>query len=76
MNSPHSNMQFTCEEELNDKILLLDIPITRSNNKLVTSLYRKKTFSGAYMNYNSFFTNKLQEGFNQYIVIPILKYMC
>ena len=28
--------------------------ITRMNNKLVTSLYRQKTFSGVYMNYNSF----------------------
>ena len=33
------NIQFTCEEESNDTISLLDISITRSNNKLVPSLY-------------------------------------
>ena len=36
MNSRHLSIQFTCEEE--------------SNNKLTTSLYRKKTFSGVYLN--------------------------
>ena len=48
MNSRHRNIQFTCEEESNNKVSFLDISITRSNNKLVTSLYRKKTFSGVY----------------------------
>ena len=39
MNSRHRNIQFTCEKESNDKISFLDISATRSNNKLVTSLY-------------------------------------
>ena len=52
MNSCHCNIQSTCEKESNDKISFLDTSITRSNNKLFTSLYRKKTFNGVYMNYS------------------------
>ena len=42
MNSRHRNIQFPCEEEPNHKISFLNISITRSKNKLVTSLYQKK----------------------------------
>ena len=54
MNSRHPNIQFTCEGESNNKTSFLDVSIKRMNNKLVTSLYRKKTCSGIYMNYNNF----------------------
>ena len=54
MNLRHRNIQFTCEEESNDKVSFLGISIERSKNKLVTSLYRKKIFRGAYLSYNSF----------------------
>ena len=47
-----------------NNISLLDISITRINNKLTTSLQRKKTFSGVYFNFNSFFTYGLQKRFN------------
>ena len=62
MNSRHRNIQFTCEEKSNDKISFLDISLTRSNNKLVTSLYRKKSFSGVYMNYNNFLPTNYKKG--------------
>ena len=62
MNSSHLNIQFTCEEEPNDKILFLDISITRLNNKLVTLLNRKKTFRGVYVNYNRFSPTNYKKG--------------
>ena len=62
MNSCHTNIQFTHEEESNNKISFLDVYATRMNNKLVTSLNRKKTFTGAYMNYNSFLPLKYKKG--------------
>ena len=62
VNSRPCNIQFTCEEKSNDKILFLDISITRGNSKLVTLLYRKKTFSGVYMNYNSFLPTNYKKG--------------
>ena len=62
MNSCHPIIQFTCEEESTKKISLLDVSKSRMNNKLVTSLYRRKTFSGIYMNYNSFLALKYKKG--------------
>ena len=62
MNSRHPNIQFTCEEESNNKISFLDISVMRVNNKLTTSLYRKKTFSGVYLNFNSFLPMDYKKG--------------
>ena len=62
LNSRHPNIKFTCEEEKDNNISFLDISITGLNNKLTTSLYRKKTFSGVYMNYNSFLPVKYKKG--------------
>ena len=50
------------EKESNDKTSFLDISIIRPKNKLVTSLYQKKTFSGVYMNYNSFLPKNYKKG--------------
>ena len=52
--SRHRNIKFTCEEEKNNKISFLDISISRNNNALETSIFRKPTFSGVYTNFNSF----------------------
>ena len=62
MNSRHRNIKFTCKEESNDKISFLDISITRSSNKLVTSLYQKKICNGAYWNYSSFLPTNSKKG--------------
>ena len=62
MNLHDHNIQFTCEKESNDKSSFLDKSITRSNNKLVTSLYQKKRFSSVYLNYNSFLTTNYKKG--------------
>ena len=62
MYSRHPNIKFTCEEECNNKISFLDISVTRINNKLTTSLYRKKTFCGLYLKFNSFLTMGYKKG--------------
>ena len=62
MNFRHANIQFMCEEESNNKISFLDASITRMNSNLVTSLYRKKTFSNVYLNNNSFLSLKYKKG--------------
>ena len=38
----------------NDSASFLDLTITRENNKFVTSVYRKLTFSGIFTNFESF----------------------
>ena len=62
MNSRHKNMKFTFEEEQNDTMSFLDIKITRELGKLTTSVYRKKTFSGVYLNYGSFLPVDYKKG--------------
>ena len=54
INSRHRNIKFTCEEEKDNKISFLDISISRHNNGLETSIFRKLTFSGVNTNFNSF----------------------
>ena len=62
MNSRHANINFTVEEEVNGSLPFLDIIITRCEGKLTTSIYRKKTFSGVYVNYNSFLPRDYKRG--------------
>ena len=54
MNTKHPHIKFTSEFEENDSFSFLDIKITRSNNKLVPSVFRKATFSGVFNNLKSF----------------------
>ena len=54
LNSRHPNFKFTMETERNNSLPFLDLRIFRQNNKLVTTVYRKPTFSGLG---TSFFSN-------------------
>ena len=49
MNTKQPNIKFTLEFEQ-----FLDVKITRSNNQLITSVFRKATFSGVFTNFKSF----------------------
>ena len=54
LNSRHSNISFTHENEINNTLAYLDLSIYRKNNRFVTSIYRKPTFSGVFINFSSF----------------------
>ena len=54
LNSRHGNMNFTFETEVDNKLPFLDVLVSREGHSLITSLYRKPTFSGLYTNFNSF----------------------
>ena len=54
LNKQHKNIKFTSEIEENGSLSFLDIQIGRENNKFVTSVYRKPTFSGVFTNFESF----------------------
>ena len=62
MNSRHQNIKFTFEEKHNNKIPFLDISITRVGNELETSLFRKETFSGVYLSFNSHLPSECKKG--------------
>ena len=54
MNKQHRCIKFTSETEQNNTFSFLDINITRQNNQLKTSVYRKPTFSGVFTHYKSY----------------------
>ena len=54
MNKQHICIKFTSETEQNSIFSFLDINITRQNNQLKTSVYRKPTFSGIFTHYESY----------------------
>ena len=54
LNKEHKNMKFMSEIEENGSLLFLDIIISRENNKLVTSVYRKPICSSVFTNFESF----------------------
>ena len=55
LNTQHSNIKFTIEYEENGKLLLLDVLIAKkSSNRITTSVYHKKTYTGLLTNYFSF----------------------
>ena len=48
LSKQHKNIAFTFEMEQNGSLSFLDIRISRENNKFVTSVSRKPTFSGIF----------------------------
>ena len=50
----HKNIKFTSETENEGSIAFLDIKITSDNNKFMTSVYHKPTFSIILTNFRSF----------------------
>ena len=51
MNTNHPNIKFTSEFEENGSFSFLDVKTTRRNNQLVTSVFRKATFSDVFTNF-------------------------
>ena len=63
MNSRHKNIQFTKEIEKENSLSFLDIRIDRNvNNNFETSIYRKPTFSGVYLNFKSYTPEEYKRG--------------
>ena len=49
-------------------LVFLDIPISRNNNALETSIFRKPTFTGVYTNFNTFLSTEYKR-FAAHVVI-------
>ena len=54
LNSLHPSLKFINEIETNNSLPFLYVLVTKSNNKFITSVYRKPTFTGQYIHWNSF----------------------
>ena len=63
LNKQHKNIQFTKDDELDNSLPFLDIHITHNDDgTLSTSIYRKPTFSGLYLKWNSFVPKQFKTG--------------
>ena len=58
INSQHPNIKFTVEFENDNSIPFLDVLVTRDDTGFSTSLYRKKTYTGLYSNFDSLAPDK------------------
>ena len=54
--------KFTSEIEENDSVSFLDIKMNLENNKFVTSVYRKPTFTEMFTNFESFVPDIYKSG--------------
>ena len=54
LNSLHPALHFTFEKEANQSLPFLDVFIEKSGNNFLTSIYRKPTFTGQYLRWDSF----------------------
>ena len=50
----HMNTEVSLEKENDGRLYFLDINIFHEKGKFITNVYRKKTFSDVYTNFNSF----------------------
>ena len=51
---PDINMSFSKELEKDEKLSFVDILITKSESRFITSIYRKPTFSGIHLNFKGY----------------------
>ena len=54
LNSMHPALKFTVEKEHDNTLPFLDVQVEKTNSALLTSVYRKPTFSGQYIRWDSF----------------------
>jgi len=58
LNTRHSNMRFTIENENGESLPFIGINIMKNCGRFDTSVYRKPTFSCLYTNFDSFLPNR------------------
>ena len=63
LNFLHPFLRFTFEKECNRTLLFLAVMVEKNDHEFVTSIYRKPTFTGQYIRWNSFFPMKRKTNF-------------
>ena len=53
LNSMHSSLQFAMESEENDRLHFLDVIVIRCDDVFLTTIYRKISFTGLYVQWES-----------------------
>ena len=62
LNGKHPNIKFTMEVEKDKKLPFLDVLISSNSGNFETSVYRKRTFTGLFMNFRSFLPETYKVG--------------
>ena len=62
VNSIWPSIQFTMEKEQDNKLPFLDVLVTRTEQGFRSSVYRKPTFTGQYLNFNSHHPYTVKKG--------------
>ena len=62
LSSKHPNIHFSSEKENEGRLSFLDVNIFREKGIFVSNVYRKKTFSGVYTNFDSFIPETYKTG--------------
>ena len=62
LNEQHPNIKFTIEHEVKNRLPFLDTCVIRAVNGYKTTVYRKKTFTGVYLNWNSLTARRYKIG--------------
>ena len=70
-NAFNSHLQFTIEEEKEDKIAFLDLLIIRKN-RIIINLFKKNTHTGRYWDFNSLHTNNQKKGLIKSLIFRCL----
>ena len=73
LNSQHPAIQFTMEKEKDQKIAFLDVQVERKGDSTTTSIFRKKTHTNQYINYNSHHHNRTKSGVIQCLATRVEK---
>ena len=60
LNKMHPSLEFTCEFESDNSLPFLDVLVQKSNERFITSIYRKPTFTGQYVRWDSFCAKKVK----------------
>ena len=62
VSSIRPSLQFTMDKELDNKLPFLDVFVTRTEQGFRSSVYRKPTFTGQYLNFNSHHPYTVKKG--------------
>jgi hypothetical protein len=62
LNQQHPNIRFTIEYESKNSLPFLDTLVVRRDSRYSTTVYRKKTFTGVYLNWNSLTARRYKIG--------------
>ena len=62
LNKQHLNIRFTIEKEESKSLPFLDTRVVRNSDRYITKIYRKKTFTGVYLNWKSLTARKYKIG--------------